>query len=105
MDYAQALAAAREREDAFVWLGLHEPDLADLTDIAATFGLDEFAVEDAVKAEQRPKIEQYGEMTFLVVRTARYVRARRADRDQRDRRDRRADDVHRPALRDHRPPR
>ena len=73
LDYAQALAAAREREDAFVWLGLHEPSLADLEDIAAVFELDEFAVEDAIKGGQRAKIEQYGGMTFLAVRTARYL--------------------------------
>jgi magnesium transporter len=73
LDYAQALTAAREREDAFVWLGLHEPSLADLEDIAAVFELDEFAVEDAIKGGQRAKIEQYGGMTFLAVRTARYL--------------------------------
>jgi len=72
-DYVQALAAARKRDDAFVWLGLHEPTVEDLEGIAQTFDLDDFAVEDSVKGGQRPKIEQYGEMTFLVVRTARYV--------------------------------
>ncbi len=73
IDYAQALRDAREREDAFVWLGLHEPTQADLADIAAVFELDDFAVEDAAKGGQRAKLEQYGAMTFLVVRTARYV--------------------------------
>ena len=74
LDYAQALQAARERDDAFVWLGLHEPDVTDLVDIAAVFELDEFAVEDAAKGGQRAKLEHYGGgMTFLVVRTARYV--------------------------------
>ncbi len=72
-DYVEALPDARTRDDAFVWLGLHEPTLADLTDIAAVFELDEFAVEDAVKGGQRAKLEHYGEMLFLVVRTARYV--------------------------------
>ena len=72
-DYAAALADARTRDDAFVWLGLHEPTLADLTDLAAIFDLDEFAVEDAVKGGQRAKLEQYGAMTFLVVRTASYI--------------------------------
>ena len=73
LDYAQALTAARARDDAFVWLGLHEPMHADLEDIAAVFELDEFAVEDATKGGQRAKIEQYGGMTFLAVRTARYI--------------------------------
>ena len=73
LDYGQAFAAARRRDDAFVWLGLHEPTQEDLEGIAQTFDLDDFAVEDAAKGGQRPKIEQYGEMTFLVVRTTRYV--------------------------------
>ncbi|MFG1802788.1 magnesium/cobalt transporter CorA [Micromonospora carbonacea] len=69
--YAEALAAAR-RERGFVWIGLHEPELAEMTAIAATFGLHELAVEDAVKAQQRPKLERFGEVSFLVLRTARY---------------------------------
>ncbi|MER5332740.1 magnesium/cobalt transporter CorA [Micromonospora sp. NPDC002717] len=70
--YADALAAARREENGFVWLGLHEPELAEMTAIAATYGLHELAVEDAVKAQQRPKLEQFGEVSFLVLRTARY---------------------------------
>jgi magnesium transporter len=72
-NYAQALEGARKRDGSFVWVGLHEPTADDLADIAQTFDLDDFAVEDAAKGGQRPKIEQYGEMTFLVVRTTRYV--------------------------------
>ena len=73
-DYAAALAAADgEESNAFVWLGLHEPGPAEMAGIAETYGLHELAVEDAVKAEQRPKLEQFGEVSFLVLRTARYV--------------------------------
>lgn len=72
-DYRDALAQARERDDAFVWLGLHEPDVDEFADIAQTFDLHELAVEDAVKSYQRPKVERYGEITFVAVRTARYV--------------------------------
>ncbi|MDM4721806.1 magnesium/cobalt transporter CorA [Micromonospora sp. WMMA1363] len=70
--HAEALAAARRAGNGFVWLGLHEPELAEMTEIAATYGLHELAVEDAVKAQQRPKLEQFGEVSFLVLRTARY---------------------------------
>jgi magnesium transporter len=70
--YAEALEAARREENGFVWLGLHEPELDEMTAIAATYGLHELAVEDAVKAQQRPKLEQFGEVSFLVLRTARY---------------------------------
>lgn len=71
--YSEALAAARRQAGAFVWLGLHEPGPDDLEEIASVFDLDKFAVEDAIKGGQRAKVEQYGEMTFLVVRTARYL--------------------------------
>ena len=69
----EALRQARERDDAFVWLGLYQPTQAEMTSIARTYGLHELAVEDAVKAEQRPKLEQFGAVHFLVLRTARYV--------------------------------
>jgi magnesium transporter len=69
----EALREARSRENAFVWLGLHEPTEAEMSAIARTYDLHELAVEDAVKAEQRPKLEQFGTVHFLVLRTARYV--------------------------------
>jgi magnesium transporter len=69
----EALRVACERPNAFVWLGLHEPSQAEMGAVARTYGLHELAVEDAVKAEQRPKLEQFGAVHFLVLRTARYV--------------------------------
>ncbi len=72
-NYVEALAAARRQHQAFVWLGLHEPSLAEMAGIAEAYGLHELAVEDAVKAQQRPKLEHFGEVSFLVLRTARYV--------------------------------
>ncbi|MGE5830230.1 MAG: magnesium and cobalt transport protein CorA, partial [Micromonosporaceae bacterium] len=71
--YTEALAQACARDGAFVWLGLHEPSADEFAGIAEAFRLDDFAVEDAVTGGQRPKIEQYGHMTFLVLRTTRYV--------------------------------
>ncbi|MDG4834538.1 magnesium/cobalt transporter CorA [Solwaraspora sp. WMMD1047] len=72
-DYVAALEAARREPNGFVWLGLHEPGPAEMAGIADAYGLHELAVEDAVKAEQRPKLERFGEVNFLVLRTARYV--------------------------------
>ncbi|GID97289.1 magnesium and cobalt transport protein CorA [Amorphoplanes digitatis] len=69
----EALREACSRENAFVWLGLHEPTEDEMSAIARTYDLHELAVEDAVKAEQRPKLEQFGTVHFLVLRTARYV--------------------------------
>ncbi|WP_432833334.1 magnesium and cobalt transport protein CorA [Dactylosporangium sp. CA-092794] len=71
-DYAEALHAAR-RYRGFVWIGLKEPQAAEMAAIAETFQLHELAVEDAVQSRQRPKVERYGDMTFVTMRTARYV--------------------------------
>jgi magnesium transporter len=71
--YAEALAAARRHRNAFVWLGLHEPTEQDMAGIAETYGLHELAVEDAIRAGQRPKLEQFGDVAFLVLRTTRYI--------------------------------
>ncbi|HEY2950396.1 MAG TPA: magnesium/cobalt transporter CorA [Micromonosporaceae bacterium] len=73
LSYQEALAAARSTQGAFVWLGLHEPDASVMSGIAEAYGLHELAVEDAVKAGQRPKLEQFGDVISLVLRTVRYV--------------------------------
>ncbi|WP_308123471.1 magnesium/cobalt transporter CorA [Modestobacter marinus] len=72
VDPARALEVARER-GGFVWLGLHEPTEDELTAIAAHYGLHPLAVEDAVYAHQRPKLERYDDQLFMVFKTARYV--------------------------------
>lgn len=56
--------------DTFVWLGLHEPDEALLSQMKEEFGLHELAIEDAHKAHQRPKVEAYGGSLFIVLKTA-----------------------------------
>ncbi|MEU6171127.1 magnesium and cobalt transport protein CorA [Streptantibioticus parmotrematis] len=68
-----ALAQVREAGEGFVWIGLHEPGEAELAGIAAEFGLHPLAVEDAVHAHQRPKLERYDETLFTVFKTVRYV--------------------------------
>ncbi len=55
------------------WIGLYRPDQQEITSVAAEFGLHELAVEDAVHAHQRPKLERYGNTLFVVLRPARYV--------------------------------
>lgn len=59
-----------EQGDQFVWIGLREPTAALLTQIQEAFGLHELAIEDALRAHQRPKIERYGDSLFVVLRTA-----------------------------------
>ena len=69
----EAGGAARGEDDGFVWLGVVEPSAEEFESIAREFDLHELAVEDAVKAHQRPKVELYGDTLFVVVKTARYV--------------------------------
>ena len=68
----QAGAACR-RDGAFVWLGVVEPSAEEFDAIATEFDLHELAVEDAIKAHQRPKLEVYGDSLLVVLKTARYV--------------------------------
>jgi magnesium transporter len=65
--------AACLRAGAFVWLGLYEPTNEEFEAVRTAFGLHELAVEDAVKAHQRPKLEVYDDSLFLVLKTARYL--------------------------------
>lgn len=55
------------------WIGLFEPTKEEFQAVADEFDLHELAVEDAVLAHQRPKIERYGSILFVVLRTAHYV--------------------------------
>lgn len=67
-------AAERRRADGgFVWLGLQDPGPDELREVAERFDLPSLAVEDAMQAHQRPKIEDYESGYFLVVHTARYI--------------------------------
>ncbi|MCC9709490.1 magnesium and cobalt transport protein CorA [Streptomyces sp. MNU76] len=61
------------RDGGFVWIGLHEPSEAEFSGIAAEFGLHPLAVEDAVHAHQRPKLERYDDTLFTVFKTIHYV--------------------------------
>ena len=67
------LNAACRNGAGIAWIGLYRPDAAEFAGIAREFDLHELAVEDAVKAHQRPKLERYGDALFLVLRPARYV--------------------------------
>jgi magnesium transporter len=71
-DPSEALQVARE-QGGFVWLGLYEPSEEELTAIGEHYGLHPLAVEDAVYAHQRPKLERYDDALFMVLKTARYA--------------------------------
>jgi magnesium transporter len=71
--HAAAIKEVRRRHEGFVWIGLHEPAHQQIQGIAEAYGLHELAVEDAVQAHQRPKLERYDDTLFMVLKTLRYV--------------------------------
>ena len=66
---------AAQRENSFVWLGVYEPSEEEFDAVRREFDLHELAVEDAVDAHQRPKVELYGDTLLVVLKTVRYVEA------------------------------
>ncbi|EFL31385.1 magnesium and cobalt transporter CorA [Streptomyces viridochromogenes DSM 40736] len=72
-DLVDVVEQVRKGREGFVWLGLHEPTDQEFAGIAELFDLHPLAVEDAVEAHQRPKLERYGETLFAVFKTVCYV--------------------------------
>ncbi len=77
-----ALEAAQEaaeqqsqpaQSQPFIWIGLHAPSAEELEAVAQKFDLHPLAVEDAVHAHQRPKLEVYGDTIFVVLKTVTYI--------------------------------
>ncbi|WP_078503971.1 magnesium and cobalt transport protein CorA [Streptomyces viridochromogenes] len=65
----------RDQPSGMAWIGLARPTEAELLSLAAEFDLHPLAVEDAMEAHQRPKLERYGDTLFVVLRAARYLDA------------------------------
>jgi magnesium transporter len=70
---AEAAKALRATPGAMAWIGLFRPTEAQFRPVAEEFGLHELAVEDAIVAHQRPKLERYGDTLFVVLRAATYM--------------------------------
>lgn len=68
----EEIGAQTAREGEFMWIGIHEPTPEQLRAVQQAFQLHDLAIEDALRAHQRPKAEEYGESLFVVVRTARW---------------------------------
>ena len=60
------------REGGFAWIGLHDPTEEEFAAVTAEFDLHELLVEDALKAHQRAKVERFGDVSFVVLKTAGY---------------------------------
>ncbi|WP_327088274.1 magnesium/cobalt transporter CorA [Nonomuraea sp. NBC_01738] len=73
LELVRAHNATADGAKAFVWVGLHEPEAPEVEWLAEVFGLHPLAVEDAVKAHQRPKVERYGDSLFMVLKTIAYL--------------------------------
>ena len=63
----------RSDEGAMAWIGMYRPDAAVIDSLAVEFDLHELAVEDAIMAHQRPKLERYDDVLFVVLSAARYL--------------------------------
>ncbi|MET7985014.1 magnesium and cobalt transport protein CorA [Streptomyces sp. NPDC005281] len=72
---AETFRELREQPDGMAWIGLARPTASELHSLAAEFDLHPLAVEDAMEAHQRPKLERYGETLFVVLSAARYLDA------------------------------
>ena len=72
VDVHEAMEACHA-PDCFTWIGLYEPTEDEFESIRSEFALHPLAVEDAIHAHERPKLEVYGDMVFIVLKTARYV--------------------------------
>lgn len=70
-DFSEALDDVRT-EGGFVWIGLHEPSEKEFTHVTREFALHPLAVEDSLKAHQRPKLEVYDDSLFLVLKPVVY---------------------------------
>ncbi len=71
-DFSDALEQARRDGDSFLWIGLHEPTPEEFSLVTDEFGLHPLAVEDALTAHQRPKLEIYEDSLFMVLKPVDY---------------------------------
>lgn len=63
------ISAQIKKPDTFVWVALKDPAPDELAAIQEEFDLHDLAIEDALKGDQRPKLEEYGSTMFVVMHT------------------------------------
>ncbi|WP_327363199.1 MULTISPECIES: magnesium and cobalt transport protein CorA [unclassified Streptomyces] len=71
-DLSDALDEARASGDAFLWIGMYEPTEEEFEHVSHEFRLHKLAVEDALTAHQRPKLEVYDDSLFVVLKPVTY---------------------------------
>jgi magnesium transporter len=72
LELQHALEHCQRDNSSWVWIGLHRPTEEEFESVRTEFGLHPLAVEDAINAHQRPKLEEYGDNLFMVLKPARY---------------------------------
>ncbi len=72
-DLQKELESLRADRTGFIWIGLKDPTDAEFALVNDELKLHPLAVEDAVKGNQRPKLDVYDESLFVVLKTLRYV--------------------------------
>jgi magnesium transporter len=72
VELGEAFEQCKADNSSWVWIGLHQPSPEEFDAVQREFRLHPLAVEDAIKAHQRPKLEEYGDSLFLVLKPARY---------------------------------
>jgi len=70
-DISDLVKIARQK-NGYVWIGLSEPTQQEFDKIVGELNFHPLAVEDAISAKQRPKIEDYDGLTFVVIKTVFY---------------------------------
>src|SRR5262249_40890982 len=71
----QEIYRACRQHKGMAWIGLYKPTEEEFASVAGEFELHELAVEDAIRAHQRPKVDRYGETLFVALKAARYLDA------------------------------
>lgn len=66
------------KDGGFVWVGLASPTQEEFDHVVGELNFHPLAVEDAISAQQRPKIDEYGGLTFIVIKTVFYDESRSA---------------------------
>lgn len=61
-----------QSENGFIWVGLKDPEHAELIELSQIFDLHELQIEDALKGKQRPKFDDYGDREFVTLKTLYY---------------------------------
>jgi len=72
------LVEVAKRDGGFVWLGLAEPTESEFNMVVGELNFHPLAIEDAINAKQRPKIEDYDGLTFFVIKTVFFEKAKQA---------------------------